>query len=89
MIGEDDYDFVVVLVVRLHVQDGLDAVVTAVPIINAVCRCNAITVDPSLLLGSIYTEMSESQWIFAPNAGDPLNRPAIHIGSFGSESRIG
>ncbi len=47
MIGEDDYDFVVVLVVRLHVQDGLAAAVAVVPVINAVCRCSAITVDPS------------------------------------------
>ena len=53
MIGEDDYDFVVVLVVRLHVQDGLAAAAAVVPIIVAVCMCSAITVDPSLLLGSI------------------------------------
>ena len=43
----------VVLVVRLHVQDGLAAAVAVVPIINAVRMCCAITVDPSLFEGSI------------------------------------
>lgn len=61
MIGEDDYDFVVVLVVRLHVRDGLAAAIAEVPIINTVLRCKAITVDPSNFAGLyLYGNAQES-----------------------------
>ena len=41
----------VVLVVRLHVQDGLAAASAVAVIINAVCISSAITVDPSFFAG--------------------------------------
>ena len=61
MIGEDDYDFVVVLVVRVHVADGLAAAGAGVPIIITVLRCEVITVDPSKFAGLyLYGNAQES-----------------------------
>ena len=61
MIGEDDYDFVVVLVVRLHVADGLATAGAGVPIINTALRRVVITVDPSKFAGLyLYGNAQES-----------------------------